>query len=344
MKPIQYDLKSDSPDVLGILLTTNCNLSCRHCCNDSGPTRHTSLNFEEIQKVIFDARNVSSIKEIGISGGEPFLKMELLRETVKYASSFGFGVSVTSNGFWGQAAGSKKLLSSLQRDGLTSVCISTSVYHQEFVPLGRVVMAARTSVDLGLTTTINVVKSASLSIEEVKNEFGSLANELNFVVMPCLPTGRASLDVSVTEFEFVEASPYGNCRAHFRKLAIDTVGEVYPCCSPGGFTPPLRLGNVKNSGIASIVLDSYDNPLIAILEEVGPTFFLPFLRTKMSDKDIPHEFADQCHLCHYMLSEPELASIVLSACDQFRTEISSLPEEERKNLTDRMKSLLPEAA
>jgi MoaA/NifB/PqqE/SkfB family radical SAM enzyme len=91
--------QGSGPDVVGILLTSSCNFACRHCCNESGPARHQTLSFDEIARRIDGARDIPSVREIGFSGGEPFLFPDLLKDAVRYAAGCGFSVSVTTNGF-----------------------------------------------------------------------------------------------------------------------------------------------------------------------------------------------------------------------------------------------------
>jgi hypothetical protein len=131
------------------------------------------------------------------------------------------------------------------------------------------------------------------------------------------------------EFPAESAWPAGNCRAHFSKLAVDLSGDVYPCCSPGGFTEPLRMGNAGRSSLGAIIEGSRQNKLLAVLEAVGPGFFLPFLRERDAASEIPERFSDQCHLCHFMLSSPKHARTVAELAEQLVGDLALLPAGER---------------
>ena len=316
--------RASAPDVLGVLLTSRCNITCRHCCNDSHPQRTDVRPFHEIARIISMARDVPSIKEVGISGGEPFLFPALLLRVVQAAAAEGLTSSVTTNGFWGRAPKrNASLLCTLRDAGLRAVHISTSVFHQEFIDTRTVGGAAESALDAGLAVTINVVSTTSLDPSALRETFGDLATRVGFVVMPCLPAGRGATLVRAAEFPLEFASPPGNCHAHFKKLAVDGQGDVYPCCSPGGFTPPLRMGNVHDSSLRSILDASTRSQLLAILEDVGPHFFLPFLRASTQGRWLPARFSDQCHLCHVMLSSDACAVVVRDASAQLFAELAT---------------------
>lgn len=314
------------PDVLGVLITSKCNIVCRHCCNDSHPHNNGAVAFEDVARLIEMARDIPTIKEIGISGGEPFLFVPLLHRIVQYAAGFGFTSSVTTNAFWAKSYDrAVSLLSELKTSGLRGINISTSVFHQDFINLESVINAARSALHVGLRVTINLVSTSSFSKGKLKTILGDLSEQVVIVVMPCLPAGRGTTDVTDEEFVREFAMPPGNCEEHFKKLSVDTSGNIYPCCSPGGFTSPLLMGNVKHSSLRSTVDDSADNTLLAILESVGPQFFLSFLRSANVEPELPEKFSDQCHLCNVILSSESYAQTINQAAEQLFAELLYLP-------------------
>jgi MoaA/NifB/PqqE/SkfB family radical SAM enzyme len=318
------------PNVLGLLITSKCNIVCRHCCNDSHPLHAGSVAFEDAARLIEMAREIPSIREVGISGGEPFLFIPLLRRIVQSAAEAGFTSSITTNGFWGRSPErALSLLSELRHCGLRAVNLSTSVFHQEHINLSVLVEAASVALRAGLDVCINLVSSSGLKEESLRTALGDLSKKIEIVVMPCLAAGRGATAVRAEEFERGFESPPGNCREHFRKLAVDGSGQVYPCCSPGGFTPPLLLGSVRQSSLRSIWESSADNKLLAILEEVGPQFFLPFLRKAALEPPPPEKFSDQCDLCNFMLSTKVYAETVAKVSEQLFEQLGDVSSDER---------------
>lgn len=320
---------ASGPDVLGLLITSKCNIICRHCCNDSHPRNSKAVPFEDIAKIIEMAAEIPSIKEIGISGGEPFLFIHLLNRVIQFATSKGLTSSVTTNGFWAKSMDRAiPLLAELKASGLRAICVSTSIFHQEFIDLNTVVNAAHSALQEGLNVTINFVSTSSYSVDDLRGGLGEISDKVDIIVMPCLATGRGAGSVQKNELPREFGGTHGNCSKHFKKLAVDASGNVYPCCSPGGFTNPLLMGNVRDMSLHSIMEMSQHNKLLAILKSVGPEFFLPFLRASTPKLDLPETFSDQCHLCNTILSSDKYAFIVKNASEQLFLELSSNGEKE----------------
>ena len=332
------------PDVLGLLITNKCNFACRHCCNESGPANANTVRIEDVARIIDGARDVPSIREVGLSGGEPFLYLPIVREIVRHAAALGLSASVTTNGFWGRSPAAPKLLADLRSDGLTALHISTSEFHEEFRKRDVVVTAVRLALDAGLRVTVNIVATPGCPPAAVREALGELAEQVDFVVMPLLPSGRAARDATPAEFATGSPLPVGNCREHFRKLAVDLEGDVYPCCSPGGFTPPLKVGNVRALPLSEILTVSDGNRLLAVLESVGPAYFLPFLRAEGLDTELPESFSDQCHLCHAMLSSTQCAERVAAEADNLVNELAAMPASTRPSVSGRMAAVVYAAA
>jgi MoaA/NifB/PqqE/SkfB family radical SAM enzyme len=328
------------PDVLGVLLTHRCNIVCRHCCNDSHPAHSGAVDFQEVAHVIEMARTLPSIREVGISGGEPFLFVPLVLRIIKFASELGFSSSITTNGFWANSRSASQTLEDFAAAGLRAVCISTSVFHQEFIDLKTVIAAAKAALRAGLVANINLVETTSFTRRELASELGDMSKRLGIVVMPCLPAGRGRTNVQEVEYFAKFAVPHGNCSEHFRKLVVDTTGDLYPCCSPGGFTGPLRMGNVKDAPLYSLFENSADNQLLAILESVGPQFFLPFLRASEVGTQLPERFSDQCHLCQMMLSSDACATVIRQASEQLFSELDAVALDESSLEGDRLRKIV----
>jgi radical SAM protein with 4Fe4S-binding SPASM domain len=76
-----------------------CNLRCRHCGSDCGPTQAGELTTAEIKDVFksiaedFDARTIM----VAVTGGEPLLRKDLF-EVMSYAASLGFRWGMVTNG------------------------------------------------------------------------------------------------------------------------------------------------------------------------------------------------------------------------------------------------------
>lgn len=80
-------------------LTYRCNNNCRHCwvrLPDKSPQKREELSFDEIVKIVDDARE-SGCREWNISGGEPMLRPDFT-EIFKYITSKVVAYSLNTNG------------------------------------------------------------------------------------------------------------------------------------------------------------------------------------------------------------------------------------------------------
>jgi hypothetical protein len=323
MMPLELRGWHFAPTVLGILLTSKCNIACRHCCNDSHPARDEQIELETLDRLVAQARDLPSIRSVGFSGGEPLLKRKLLRHGIRSAAALGYEVAVTTNGSWGRSGGAAALMRNLRSDGLTSLWISASAFHREFVALETMVCAVQHAIDAGLDVHVNVVSGNGFAAQDVRDALTCDPGLVQVYETPCLPTGKAGELFDIEHSSPGDSQPMGDCSRHFARMAVDLDGTVWPCCSPGGFTPPLALGSSRAHSLREIAGDAQERALISILATVGPAFFLPFLRRSQVGEKLPERFQGQCHLCHAMLSDPHARAVVGEACRQLLGELES---------------------
>ena len=214
-------------------------------------------------------------------------------------------------------------MTTLRHDGLSALNISTSAFHREFLDRRILPQAARAAIDAGIRPTVNVVSSRGHGLDGVREELGALAAQVDFVVMPCLPSGRSDGPIADEEFVRELQAPPGDCRDDFKKLAVDQHGDVFPCCSPGGFTAPLRLGNIYEPLAGPTAQAIALRRLLSILHEVGPGFFLPFVRAAYPHERALEKFSDKCHLCHVLLSDPRYTAVVHEAGERLFQSLES---------------------
>lgn len=77
-------------------LTTNCNLSCKHCYQQHDQQKKTQLKKEEL---LYIAKNMidAGVFQVTLTGGEPFL-VDSLEELIKLFNENGIRPHITSNG------------------------------------------------------------------------------------------------------------------------------------------------------------------------------------------------------------------------------------------------------
>jgi len=283
------------------------------------------MDLSDMLGLIDQAADQRQVREIGLSGGEPFLSRKDLSAVCRRARDHGLSVSVTSNGFWASSdQHARALLSGFREDGLRCLNLSTSPFHLEFIKPERLGIAVRAAHALGLVTRVNVVCTTSFGVEDARHALGEAADLAELVPIPCIPAGRAAEALTPDEFPVRPGIPLGTCAQHFTKLAVTTSGDVFPCCSPGGFTDPLKMGNALSESLEQIIDRMEHSLLLQVLSAFGPVFFVPFVEARLGVTRLGHDFVDQCHLCHTMMSDATMRDIVTQALEQLEADLARL--------------------
>ena len=297
-----------TPIRLGLLLTYRCNAYCRHCYFNAGPSRKEEISRHQVFKYIDQAADFSTLKMISLTGGEPFLLPELLREALSYASDRGLKTEVVTNCSWAESGETAMdQLSILADAGLDIVNISADDFHQEFIPFNHVRNCYEAAREVGLKITIlcSVAKSSRLTAEKVVKFLGdeniyilrggrrppsnaySMAVETAFI-----PAGRGS-HIPRGEWVIGHDSTTGPCSHVLRDIAIEPSGWVLPCCSAAGLIKSLKLGNLRMSPLSRIIERANKRKIFDILVRKGPQELL-----YIEGGEATGNYVNKCHLCY----------------------------------------------
>lgn len=187
-------------------VTENCNLGCRHCYQGERGTGQ--MSFSDIKRVTDEASDmikewseaygISFVPSMSITGGEPFLREDLLPilSTVKDA---GFNVSVLTNG----TLINSEQASRLAAIGVDSVQVSLEGPEDVHDAIrGKGSFAASAAglehlVDCGLDVTLNVTLSAlNAAYLDRLIAFGSRAGVRRIGFSRLVPTGKGRALIS----------------------------------------------------------------------------------------------------------------------------------------------------
>ncbi len=131
----------------GLLLTYWCNARCASCYVCSGPDAAGDMSVETGLAIWEGLQSASPHGcRIHIGGGEPFGRWAALIELARRAHAGGLGPlqTVETNAYWASDANIvRRRLSALDAAGMERLTISADPYHQQFVPIDRVRLAAR---------------------------------------------------------------------------------------------------------------------------------------------------------------------------------------------------------
>ncbi len=124
----------------GLITNYYCTSKCKHClyaCSPAWEKRHIDAETTE--------QNILKIKSLGCSsihvgGGEPFLNVNGLRMVVETAYALGVHIEYveTNSSWYRDQISAGEILSSLRDRGLSTLLISISPFHNEYIPFYKV--------------------------------------------------------------------------------------------------------------------------------------------------------------------------------------------------------------
>jgi MoaA/NifB/PqqE/SkfB family radical SAM enzyme len=241
--------------------------------------------------------------KVHITGGEPFLYWDHLKEILQQTKKHNLGKvdTIETNGFWAcDERLVKQRLKTLDELGMYRLKISTDPFHQEYVDIEPVRLLADIASDiLGPARVLvrwrkyleNPIKMKGLSNEELKQQYIRAINDY-----PCRFTGRAAgelakLGASIT----TESLACMNCKTDFlaaKGVHIDPFGNVF-----SGTCSGIIIGNIIHTSLENIWKQFHpkQNEFVETLFDLGPVGLL--------DKSLnlgyqpAKVYAGKCHLC-----------------------------------------------
>jgi MoaA/NifB/PqqE/SkfB family radical SAM enzyme len=324
----EIEHKNDSTTVkesffsgIEIVVTSRCNIRCRHCIYDCQPFSTEKLRKPVIIDLVRQAAMLSSVRSIVFTGGEAFLEYDSLVESIALCEELGLESSVVTNGFWALTSNTaREKLKKLK--GLRTLNVSTDSFHQEFVPADRIRNIIESCHELGIKCVIRIsyLNDPVSEIEIIKKQLAGLDGLYTTSATPVAPFGRAATLIDTRLFHAYDPDGIPCCGAG--DPVIDANGDVKFC--PGGlFSHPgnslLKVGNIYDETLETIKKSTNVNPIVQMLRLRGPSGLVHLVRNQSTKDGIPfipprmEEVRDLCSLCKYVIANPNNAEMLQRA-------------------------------
>ena len=123
-----------------MIVTYRCTSRCRHCLVASSPRRENRYIDAESARSAFRAVKRRGCSAMHIGGGEPFLDPDGLVAVGNAARVEGVQIDYveTNSSWYHDPSSARELLQRLQGAGISTLLVSISPFHTEFVPFARV--------------------------------------------------------------------------------------------------------------------------------------------------------------------------------------------------------------
>jgi hypothetical protein len=297
---------------LGVILSYQCSNECRHCLYACSPAWNDWMDTETLEAVLSGvAKHRLFLTGIHFSGGEPFLRPDLLERAVSSAVRLGLPIDYAeTNAFWcNDDAKTEEVLLRMQAAGLPAILVSASPFHSEFVPLERVeraVIAGRRifgnegvflHTDFFYDQLRNADPKYTVAFEDYLEAVGMDQAAL-FISdqYGLIPNGRAAVDLAPL-FEQKPASAFFGsvCRAELTSphhAHIDCYGNIIT-----GLCAGITLGDARDLDSVFAGIDLEARPLLRMLAEEGVEGLLRYAADETGYREEPEGYIAKCHLC-----------------------------------------------
>lgn len=311
-------------NTLVFLPTYRCSAACKDCCFGSNPRVQGEIPIENILKYIDQAAATKTIKLIVFSGGEPFLLGEKLDTAIEYAYNKGLLTRIVTNSYWAYSEdGAYKRLKQLKDKGLTELNSSTGDFHQEFVPVRRVVNASLAAIRLNIMMCVMV--ESRLGREFTHTKMFSDERLVNILKDPEKTKLFKIVDspwMGNYDSESIDAEqPYllNRQNLHLRKgctsvlstLVVTPYEKLGSCCGlPREQIPELNAGDLNENTIIDLYEKALEDFVKIWLHVEGPEHILAWAAKKDPSIDWENKYAHQCDACRAIYHDPKVRNVI----------------------------------
>jgi hypothetical protein len=137
----------------GLITNYYCTSQCGHCLYGCSPAREKRYIDEETTQKNFEIIKGLGCHMVHVGGGEPFLNVDGLKMVLHVAKRTNMGVAyVETNSSWCRDEdAAADLLAALKQQGLSTLLVSISPFHNEYIPFSRVKAVAGACKRAGIT-------------------------------------------------------------------------------------------------------------------------------------------------------------------------------------------------
>lgn len=302
------------PEEVIFAASNECNLHCPHCF----VTRSSDVLSSKDAIQFLETCKGSTIRQIGFSGGEPFLHLDFMLDVIKYAvdNAFMFDRIMTNGIWWNTKDELRSALSQLKDAGYDGkIGLSFDSFHgQKLTQLKDFVNCVFEYFD-GTTLQIqSVVSQFSLDLtnlnllasflkckieKDVDKETGVgtivLKNNDIFIMVDRQPQSFAAKDTRGWQSDRWFKDDY--CQGPGQVLFIHPNGKIAPCCGFANENDTLCIGTI-NQDFDTVMHQASKNTLVKTCYNDGLTKKIKELKKK--GIEFPGKTGDLCTFCDFV--------------------------------------------
>lgn len=290
---------------VGLALTLQCNFACAHCIVEAGPSLSASISAVEAEGLIEAIAEES--ESICFTGGESFLKKDVLLRCIEVARARGLSATLVTNAYWAtDSSRTLRYLKELSSAGLTGICISLDRFHLPFVTEENALRVARLSAEVGLQHIIRICATKEDDFAATFRKRHS-SSGVRFQQICVVRLGRAKC-LPLTWFDSTPDPPAGRCSTILAPIVLPD-GLVQACCGPGtDFRNgnPFNLGNWRKESLRVLLRNHRTSVFVMAVNNFGPSELVNLVR-RSRPVETPKRacYTGMCEVCIDIMNNPE---------------------------------------
>jgi hypothetical protein len=299
-----------------IVLTEACHVGCQHCGYRGSP-RDREMTVDDVTGWVDQILNYG-VPEIIFTGGEPFERLDLLESGVARTRHWNARSSVFTSSFWATSFNEARGVMN-RLPGLTTLYLSTDVYHQAQVPLQHVRNAIDAGIDVGVKNiSLNITYAREEDRQLIASQYSDYGERINIYadrVIP-LPDPQTSIRLLRGQDSLRRFAPHAYAvRCWLGTPLINPNGDLAAChIGKAGSRCDLRdlpyfLGNLREQTFGGIMDRSEARADYQYLRTHGPRGVAQMAAdTPDLLRTLPRrEFTTECDMCWSVLELPQAA-------------------------------------
>jgi len=306
---------------LGVMLSHTCDIACRHCCVEAGPQNRERLPIEHARDAIQQAVALRPlIANVIFTGGEVLLHERELRALLTMCREGGLGTRLVSNGSWARnPVRGRALLARLREAGLSMMTLSGDRWHLEFLPAellrGAVALLREVKMPVVVTYAMSGAQDpvagfcalygfdpAEIRLLGVEGGAPSTASvEADAPIWlsagPVTSMGRAAAWPDEACRRPLDAFADRGCAEVIQRPVIYPNGDLMACCSGGGPSEHLRVGNLSEAPLGVLFARMRARAALQLIHHGGPRALYEAVQAAHPERPPLQDCSSICELC-----------------------------------------------
>jgi hypothetical protein len=312
------------PRVLSILTTRQCTAACDHCCVGASPKATARIPVPRIHGLIDEAKRISSFERVVFTGGECFLLGADLDALVSHAAANGFVTRVITNGYWAvDERAARSRVDALRAAGLREIMLSTGTFHQRFVPVARVIAAARAAARAGIPARISIETCDQSTFDDavlLAELADAIAARKVFLSRdPWIADAGRRGAAALSHAQLLSAGTIdvsGACAQILTVITVTPDQQLLSCCGfPMEELPRLRIGSVANQSLDDVLRLAPNELLKMWLHVAGPAGIAEFVARHIPGYALPPA-PSICQSCVTLQRDDRAMRVVAEHADE----------------------------